>query len=38
MTDVLAKPKAEKTVDVVRGQLHKFMLLPPMPGGRGNAF
>jgi hypothetical protein len=31
MVEVMSRPKAEKTVDVVRGQLHKFMLIPTMP-------
>src|SRR5579863_5270492 len=31
MTQTAIAPKPEKTVEVVRGQLHKFMLIPVMP-------
>ena len=31
MSETLAAPKRKETVEVVRGQLHKFMLIPIMP-------
>ena len=31
MTETTPSPKGKKTVEVVRGQLHKFMLIPVMP-------
>lgn len=31
MSEPLASPKRRETVEVVRGQLHKFMLIPIMP-------
>ena len=31
MSEIVAPARAEKTVEVVRGQLHRFMLIPVMP-------